>query len=104
MLEPGDAQVARKKASALAAFVRERPGVARAEAVLAGFSNAVIARAIRSGRRRERSVRAGAERSRGRRAGSSVAYADRTSSADALERIEAALDARRNVRRCCSTA
>jgi primosomal protein N' (replication factor Y) len=49
VLYPGDATIAGKKAAALAAFVREAPGVPRADALLAGFSQAVIARAVKVG-------------------------------------------------------
>jgi primosomal protein N' (replication factor Y) (superfamily II helicase) len=52
-LEPAEGQVEGKKAAALAAYVRSRPGVGRAEAVLAGYSNGVIARAIKAGAVRE---------------------------------------------------
>ncbi|HUO66470.1 MAG TPA: primosomal protein N', partial [Gammaproteobacteria bacterium] len=49
VLECGPGIVRGKKAEALVAFVRERPGVARSEALLAGFSSAVIARAVTAG-------------------------------------------------------
>jgi primosomal protein N' (replication factor Y) len=52
-LEPAEGHVEGKKAQALAAFVRGRPGVGRAEALLAGFSNGVIARAVKAGAVRE---------------------------------------------------
>ena len=60
VLDPGGGTIRGKKAEALAAFVRARPGVARAEALLSGFSNAVIARAVRSGSVTERYVQPGA--------------------------------------------
>ncbi|MGH8164793.1 MAG: hypothetical protein ACREP1_10715, partial [Rhodanobacteraceae bacterium] len=41
------------KARALLDFVRQQPGVPRADALLAGFSNAIIARAIKAGALRE---------------------------------------------------
>ena len=53
VLEPGDRSIKGKKAEALVAFVREQPGVPRADALLAGFSNAVIARAVKAGALRE---------------------------------------------------
>lgn len=57
VLEPGDAAIKGKKARALVEFVRERaPAVARAEALLAGFSNAVIARAVAARALREREI------------------------------------------------
>ena len=57
VLDLGEAAIRGKKAEALVEFVRERPGVPRADAVLAGFSNAVIARALRAGAVREREIR-----------------------------------------------
>jgi primosomal protein N' (replication factor Y) len=63
VLEPGDRTIRGKKAEALLAFVRERPGIPRSDAVLAGFSAAVIARAVRSGALRERFVRPHTDRS-----------------------------------------
>ena len=57
-LEPAEGYVEGKKAQALAAFVRGQPGVGRAEALLAGFSNGVIARAVKAGAVREVTFRA----------------------------------------------
>jgi primosomal protein N' (replication factor Y) len=76
----------------LADFVRERPGVARAEALLAGFSNAVIARAVRAGAVRELRVRPARQRRNWEAAESSALNADQRA---ALERIGAALAAKR---------
>jgi primosomal protein N' (replication factor Y) (superfamily II helicase) len=56
VLDPGDAAIRGTKAIALAAYVRGHPGMPRADALLAGFSNAVIARALRAGAIRERLV------------------------------------------------
>jgi len=56
-LEPGGGAVKGKRAEALAAFVADQGGVARADALLAGFSGAVIARAVRSGAVVERYAR-----------------------------------------------
>lgn len=56
VLEPGENAVRGSRAEALVAFVREQPGVPRADAVLAGFSAAVIARAIKLGAVVEREV------------------------------------------------
>ena len=58
VLEPGDATIRGRKAEALVAFVQANPGIERADAVLAGFSNAVVARAIGAGALRELLVRA----------------------------------------------
>ncbi|MGB8966715.1 MAG: hypothetical protein WCB99_13845, partial [Candidatus Cybelea sp.] len=49
VLDLGERAIKGKKAEALIGYVREHPGVPRAEALLAGFSNAVIARALRTG-------------------------------------------------------
>ncbi|MGC2634357.1 MAG: hypothetical protein WA215_09130, partial [Candidatus Cybelea sp.] len=57
-LEPAEGHVEGKKAQALAAFVRDRPGIGRADALLAGFNNGVIARAIKAGAVREVTLRA----------------------------------------------
>ncbi len=65
VLEPGDRPIRGKKAQALLALVRERPGIPRADAVFAGYSAAVIARAVRSGALCERYVRPQAQRRAG---------------------------------------
>ncbi|HEY2475036.1 MAG TPA: primosomal protein N' [Candidatus Cybelea sp.] len=57
VLQPGDAAIRGRKAQALTAFVRSHPAVERADAILAGFSSAVITRAVRAGALRELSVR-----------------------------------------------
>ncbi|HEY5258008.1 MAG TPA: primosomal protein N' [Candidatus Baltobacteraceae bacterium] len=56
VLHTGAAAIAGSKARALTAFVRENPGVPRADAVLAGFSPAVIARAITLGAIAQRQI------------------------------------------------
>jgi primosomal protein N' (replication factor Y) len=53
VLVPGDATIRGKRAEALLSFVAAQPGVPRADAILAGFSQAVIARALRVGAIRE---------------------------------------------------
>jgi primosomal protein N' (replication factor Y) (superfamily II helicase) len=53
VLEPGDAEIRGRSAAALAAFVRERGSVARSDARLAGFSDAVVRRAAGAGAVRE---------------------------------------------------
>ena len=93
VLEPGDAAVRGSKAQALVAFVREQPGVPRADAVLAGFSTAVIARAIKLGAIVEREVEPATLRDRTplpltRR------FRRRSEQREALARIDAALDTR----------
>ncbi len=92
VLDPGDAHARGKKAKALAAFVREHPGVPRADALLAGFSSATIARALRNGDLRERYVRPAR---RQRAAGSSESPAATAEQSRALRWIDAALDAKR---------
>ncbi len=93
ILEPGEGSMRGKKAAALAAFVREHPGVPRADALLAGFSNAVIARALRAGTVRERHAR----HALGRRA-EKIAERPPAATAEqsrALEWLSRALDAHR---------
>lgn len=53
LLYPSDAPIRGSKARELCRFVAERPGVPMADALLAGFSRAVIARALRVGALRE---------------------------------------------------
>lgn len=56
-LYPGEGKIAGPKARALVEFVTAQPGVPRADALLAGFSNAVIARAIAAGAIRQMALR-----------------------------------------------
>ncbi len=56
VLERGEKRVQGKKAEALLAFVGARGSVPRADALLAGFSNAVITRALAAGALIERDV------------------------------------------------
>ena len=53
VLEPGTAPIRGRRAAAFAAYVRDHGSVRRADAVLAGFSDAVIRRAVRAGAVRE---------------------------------------------------
>ncbi len=53
VLEPGDAPIRGRSAGGLVAYVREHASVRRADAVLAGFSDAVIRRAVRADAVRE---------------------------------------------------
>ncbi len=62
VLDLGDASVRGPKANALVDFVRAQRGVPRADAVLAGFSRAIIARALAAGALVERAVDARARR------------------------------------------
>ena len=73
---PATRAIKGKKAAALVAFVREQPGVPRADALLAGFSNAVIARAVKAGRAARGRPRA-APRGRTERAIAAAAVARR---------------------------
>lgn len=93
VLEPGAGRVAGKKAAALAELVRARPGITRAEAVLAGYSNAVIVRALRAEAVVERLV----PRARGRQAAPAHASSLRLTAeqSGALHSIEVALARRR---------
>jgi primosomal protein N' (replication factor Y) len=63
VLFPGEGSVRGPKASALIEFVREQPGVPKADAILAGFSSAIIARAIKAGAIREEEVAPARQRS-----------------------------------------
>lgn len=93
ILEPGTGGIEGKKAKALVEFVAAQPGVARAEALLAGFSSAVIARAARAGAVRERLVPA--ENSRRSTVPLTQRVALRPEQRAALEYVEAALAPRR---------
>ena len=92
VLELGEGSVKGRKAEALVAFVREQPaGVPRADALLAGFSSAVIARAIKSRALRENEVLP-SQREGGR--GERTLEKPTEEQAVALERITAALERR----------
>jgi len=52
----GEGAIKGPKAKALLDFVREQPGVPRADALLAGFSTAIISRAVKSGAIREEEI------------------------------------------------
>lgn len=89
----GDGTVTGKKARALVASVGARPdGMPRADAVLAGFSTGVIARALSTGALEEREVRPDARRARAEPA---ATLPPTPAQARALERIERSLEARR---------
>lgn len=90
VLEPGAAELRGSKAKALVAFVREQPGVPRADAVLAGFSNAVVSRAVKSGALIEREVEPARVRARAPLAPAPMPATPEQ--ATALERLHAALD------------
>jgi primosomal protein N' (replication factor Y) len=55
-LFPAEQPIRGPKAAALVDFVRQQPGVPRADALLAGFSSALISRAIKAGAIREEEV------------------------------------------------
>lgn len=56
VLYPGTNSIAGAKAKALVQFVLEQPGVPRADALLGGFSSAVIARSLKAGAIREEEI------------------------------------------------
>jgi primosomal protein N' (replication factor Y) (superfamily II helicase) len=56
LLFPGNEAIRGPKARALIEFVRAQPGVPRADALLAGFSSAMISRAVKAGAVREEEV------------------------------------------------
>jgi primosomal protein N' (replication factor Y) len=90
VLEPGSAAIKGKKAQALIAFVGDQGGpVPRADALLAGFSNAVIARAVAAGALTERLVVPSRERVR---PVAEPAPAPTPEQRHALERVHALLD------------
>jgi primosomal protein N' (replication factor Y) len=90
ILRPGDAAISGKKAQALVAHVAALGELRRADALLAGFSDAVIRRAVQSGAlieemreiRRRREARA-----------SLPAYEPTAEQRDAIARVAALLDA-----------
>ncbi len=94
-LEPGEASMKGKKAAALVAFVNAQSGgMPRADALLAGFSSAVIARAVKAGAVREREIAPAVEA----RAGVTRAPLTLPPTSEqeaALQRIAALLEARR---------
>jgi primosomal protein N' (replication factor Y) (superfamily II helicase) len=90
VLYPGDAPIRGSKAQALLQFVSEAPGVPRADALLAGFSNAVIARAVKAGALEERELTP--SRARARKAIPAAPFEPTAEQRDALERINAWLD------------
>jgi len=92
VLYPGDASIKGKKVEALVAFVRDQPGTPRADALLAGFTNAVIARAVKAGALIEREVEPSRERTT--RIDEPAQFVATDEQADALTRIVAWLDAR----------
>ncbi|MBV9149339.1 MAG: primosomal protein N' [Candidatus Eremiobacteraeota bacterium] len=53
MLYPADAEIRGHRATELTALVRERGSISRADALLAGYSRALIARAVKAGALRE---------------------------------------------------
>ncbi len=91
VLEPGEREIKGKKAAALVAFVAGQPGVPRADALLAGFSNAVIARAVKAGALREFD-REATPRGRAERSIAPPAFPPTKEQAAALERIDRMLD------------
>ena len=92
ILHPGRGTVMGPKANALVEFVRAQPGVPRADAVLAGFSNAILARAIKSGAIVQADVAPGAARERREREPEFVATPEQQT---ALDRINGLVDQQR---------
>ncbi len=93
VLEPGDRPIRGRKAEALVTLVTERGSIPRAEAVLGGFSNAIIARAVRAGALRERFAPGGARPSAGTTNASTLQATPEQERA--LQWIAEALDGRR---------
>ena len=92
VLYPRDGTLRGAKARALLAFVNEAPGVPRADAILAGFSNAVIARAVKTGALEEREV--SPAHARTRKTIPDAPFSATSEQADALSRIDRWLEAR----------
>ncbi len=90
VLYPLDGAIRGSKAQALLDFVKEAPGVPRADALLAGFSNAVIARAVKAGALEEREV--SPVHGRMRAMIPEAPFAPTNEQAEALRRIHAWLD------------
>lgn len=64
VLFPGTQTIRGPKAQALIEFVQQQPGVPRADAMLAGFSSAIVARALKSGALREELIAPASSRGR----------------------------------------
>lgn len=92
VLFPGTGSIRGPKASALAEFVREQPGVPRADALLAGFSSAIVNRAIKAGVVREEEVAPAHMRANAPLAGPE--FAATAEQAQAIASITARLDGR----------
>jgi primosomal protein N' (replication factor Y) len=91
VLHPGPKAIRGPKAAALVEFVRAQPGVPRADALLAGFSNAIVARAIKAGAIREEEV--APARVRTRREPSSAAFPPTPEQSGAIASVVEHLDA-----------
>lgn len=89
ILEPGEGAIAGPKAKALTEFVRAQPGVPRADALLAGFSAAVIARAVKTGAVRERETAPARNRER---IHTEAEFAPTPEQAAALARLASAIE------------
>lgn len=92
VLDVGETPIRGKKAEALVAFVRERSGVPRADAVLAGFSSAVIVRTIKAGAIVEREV--APSRTKNHAAIAAAPFPPTAEQRAALAQIDAWLDVR----------
>lgn len=92
VLHPGSGSIRGPKAGALLEFVREQPGVPRADALLAGFSAAILSRAVKAGVIREEEV----EPARGRPAATLGApeFPATPEQSDAIASLTQHLDAR----------
>jgi primosomal protein N' (replication factor Y) len=90
-LAPGDGAVRGPRASALVELVRAEGSLRRREALLAGFSQSLIARALREGALRETSERAARKRSAAREEHAFVPTAEQQRAIDAIvARVEGA--------------
>lgn len=90
VLYPETGAIRGPKANALLEFVREQPGVPRADAILAGFSPAILSRAIKAGVIREEEVTPA--RSRAHAAPAAPEFPPTPEQEHAIASIEAHLD------------
>lgn len=93
VLYPGTGSVRGPKANALIEFVREQPGVPRADALLAGFSTAIIGRAVKANAIREEEVEPAKQRASN--VPRAAEFAPTAEQARAIDTLTARLDAHR---------
>lgn len=90
VLHPAGSAIRGPKANALLRFVQDQPGVPRADALLAGFTNAIVARAVKAGAIREEEISPSPSREKTKTAAEFVATSEQK---EALEKIQGHLRA-----------